>query len=265
VRRNPRTCEFAPLWLDLPKGAVKGTVFEGQNKIKLGTHCQSESVFRQYLLKEYLANRLLNTLTPMSLRVRLARVTYADTDASRKPFTTLGIFYEDVDDLGRRMEARELPVPRQTFQCVDQPALLSMSLFQYMIGNTDYSIMQLHNVIMLDDASGIRYTVPYDFDYSGLVGAHYAVPAKGLDLPSVRERMYRGPCKTEAEVDQALKPFRERQADLLALPGSLAAYGLDEGTRRNAEKYLNEFFDLINRPGRAKKVFVTDCNPIAGM
>jgi len=148
---------------------------------------------------------------------------------------------------------------------VDQPALLFMSLFQYMIGNTDYSIMQLHNVIMLDDAGGIRYTVPYDFDYSGLVGAHNAVPAKGLNLPSVRERMYRGPCKAEAEIEAALKPFREKQAGLLALPGLLAAHGFEDGTRRNTEKYLGEFFDLIGRPDRVKKVFVTDCTPIAGM
>jgi hypothetical protein len=264
-RRMPRTCEFAPLRLEFTKHGVKGTVFEGQKHLKLGVHCQSEGVYRQYVLEEVLANRLLNTLTPRSLRVRLARVTYADSNAGTKAFTSIGVFYEDISDLAKRMEARELPVPRQAFQYVDQPQLMFMSMFQYMIGNTDYSIMQLHNVIMLDDARGIRYTVPYDFDYSGLVGAHYAVPAKELNLPSVRERMYRGPCKTEAEVDEALKPFRERQAELLALPASLSAHGLDEGTRRNTEKYLGEFFDLIGRPDRVKKVFVTGCNPVAGM
>jgi len=36
-----------------------------------------------------------------------------------------------------------------------------------LIGNVDYSIVTLHNVIMLDDAMGRRSTVPYDFDYSG--------------------------------------------------------------------------------------------------
>ena len=265
VRRNARLCEFAPLRLEFPKEGVKGTLFEGQGAIKLGTHCQSEDVYQQYVLKEYLANRLLNTLSPRSLRVRLAQVTYADTAPGRKPFTRLGIFYEDVSDLAKRMEARELPVPQQRFQYVDQPALLFMSLFQYMIGNTDYSIMQLHNVIMLDDARGVRSTVPYDFDYSGLVNAHYAVPGKELNLASVRQRMYRGPCKTEAEVAQALQPFRDKQADLLALPASLVAFGLDDGPRRSTEKYLNEFFDLISRPDKVKKVFVTDCNPIPGM
>jgi hypothetical protein len=265
VRRNARLCEFAPLRLEFPKKSVAGTILAGHGHLKLGTHCQSEGVYEQYLLKEYLANRLLNTLTPRSLRVRLARVTYADTDAGKKPFTRPAILYEEVGDLAKRMEARELPVPRQTFQYLDQPALLFMSLFQYMIGNVDYSIVTLHNVIMLDDARGVRSTVPYDFDYSGLVNAHYAVPGKELNLASVQQRMYRGPCKTEAEVTQALQPFREKQADLLALPASLVPLGLDEGQRRSAEKYLNEFFDLIARPDRVKKVFVTDCISIAGM
>jgi len=263
VRRKVQLCDFAPLRLELPKDQVKGTVFEGQGAIKVGTHCQGDGVYQQYMLKEYLANRLLNTLTPRSLRARLAHVTYADTASGKTPFTKLGIFYEDADDMAKRMDARELPVPRQMFSGVDQPSLLFMSIFQYMIGNTDYSILTLHNVIMLDDAKGVRYAVPYDFDYSGLVYAHYAVPGKELGLSSVRERMYRGPCKTEAEVDQALAPFRARKDALLALPASLP--GIDEGHRKNVDKYLNEFFELISRPDRVKRTFVTDCKPIGGM
>jgi hypothetical protein len=265
VRRDPRTCGFAPLRLELPKDKTKGTVFEGHGKIKLNTHCHGDSVFEQYTLKDYLANRLHNALTPRSLRVRLARVTYAETAGGKEPYTKLGILFENADDLAKRMAARELPVPRQTFQYVEQRQLMFMSMFQYMIGNTDYSIIQLHNVIMLDDATGVRYTVPYDFDYSGLVGAHYATPAKDLNLASVRDRLYRGPCKSEAEVAEALQPFRDKQAELLALPATLTQYGLTEGQRKDAEKYLNEFFELVNKPDKAKRTFVTDCKVTAGM
>jgi hypothetical protein len=265
VRRDPRTCGFAPLRLELPKDKTKGTIFEGHGKVKLGTHCQGDGIFQQYTLKDYLANRLHNALTPRSLRARLARVTYAETNGGKEPYTKLGILFEDVDDMAARAEARELAVPRQMFQYVEQRQLMFMSMFQYMIGNTDYSIIQLHNVFMLDDAKGIRYTVPYDFDYSGLVGAHYAVPAKGLNLPSVRDRLYRGPCKSEAEVNEALQPFREKQAELLALPATLTQYGLSEGQRKDAEKYLNEFFELVNKPDKVKRTFVTDCKAIAGM
>ena len=263
VRRNNRTCGFAPLRLEFPKDQLKGTIFEGQRAVKLGTHCQDADVFQQYMLKEYLASRLLNTVTPRSLRVRLAHVTYTDTAAGKKPYTMLGIFYEDADDMAKRMDARVLPVPRQMFNGLDQAQLLFMSLFQYMIGNTDYSILMLHNVIMLDDAKGVRYVVPYDFDYSGLVYAHYAVAAKALELSSVRERLYRGPCKTEAEVESALQPFRAKKDELLALPASLP--DIEEGHRKNVEKYLNEFFELISRPDKVKRTFVTDCKPIGGM
>jgi hypothetical protein len=66
-------------------------------------------------------------------------------------------------------------------------------------------------------------------------------------------------------VQRALGPFREKQAELLALPASLVPLGLDDGHRRSAEKYLNEFFDLIGKPDKGKKVFVTDCRPLDGM
>jgi hypothetical protein len=263
VRRNPRLCEFAPLRIEFSKDAVKDTIFSGLDFVRLGTHCQSEGVYQQYTLKEYLANRLLLTLTPRALRARLARVTYADTDAAKKPFTRFGIFFEDADDLAKRMEAREEQVERLMFGVLDQPSLLFMSLFQYMIGNSDYSILTLHNVVILRDARGVRYAVPYDFDYSGLVAAHYAVPAKELGLASVRDRLYRGPCKTEGEVEQALQPFKDKRAELRALPASLP--DLDDGHRKSTEKYLDEFFELIGRPDRVKKLFVTDCRPIPGM
>jgi hypothetical protein len=263
VRRNPRTCEFAPLRIEFPKDGATDTVFGGLDFVRLGTHCQSEAVYQQYTLKEYLANRLLFTLTPRAQRTRLGGVTYADTDAGKKPYTRLGIFFEDADDVARRMEAREEKVERLMFGVLDQPSLLFMSLFQYVIGNSDYSILVLHNVMIFRDSANVRYAVPSDFDYSGLVYAHCAAPAKGLGLASVRDRMYRGPCKTEAEVEQALEPFRKTQAELLALPASLP--DVDEGHRRNAEKYLDECFELIGKPDRVEKTFVTDCKPIVGM
>jgi hypothetical protein len=265
VRRDPRMCGFAPLRLELPKDKTKGTIFEGHGKVKLGTHCQGDGIYQQYTLKDYLATRLHNALTPRSLRTRLSRVTYAETGGGKEPYTKLGILFEDVDDMAARAESRELPVPRQMFQYVNQPQLMLMSMFQYMIGNSDYSILALHNVIMLDDSKGVRYTVPYDFDYSGLVDAHYAAPAKGLPIASVRDRLYRGPCKSEAEVNEALKPFREKQAELLALPATLTKYGLSDGQRKDAEKYLNEFFEIISKPDRVKRTFVTECRTGGGM
>jgi hypothetical protein len=263
VRRNVRLCDFAPLWIEFQKADVKGTVFQGQRAIKLGTHCQSGDVFEQYVLKEHLVNRISQVLTPRSLRSRLAHITYVDSSGGRKPFTKPGIFFEDVDDVARRMEAREEARLNLMFRYLDQPSLLLMSLFQYMIGNTDYSIIKLHNVRILVDAERRLYPVPYDFDYSGLVQAHYATPAKVLDLSSVRDRRYRGPCKSEAELQPAIDQFLGKKDEILALPAAIP--GLADGHRKGAEKYLNEFFDLISRPDRVTRTFIKDCEKLTGM
>jgi hypothetical protein len=263
VRRNVRLCSFAPLRLEFKKSDVKGTVFQGQTAVKLGTHCQGDDIYRQYGLKEYLANRLYNVLTPRSVRARLAEVTYADTAPGKKPFTKLGIFFEDEDDVAKRMEGREEARQGLMFGQVDRATLLLMSLFQYMIGNTDYSILKLHNVFIISGADGRRYTVPYDFDYSGLVDAHYAVVTKELGLASVHDRMYRGPCAPEAALRPTVDQFLAKKEELLALP--LAMPGLEEKHQRDAVKYLNEFFETVSRPDRVTRVFLKDCNPIGGM
>jgi hypothetical protein len=263
VRRNVRTCEFAPLKLDFTKSEMKGTIFQGIGALKLGTHCQGSDVYEQYQLKEYMASRIYNLLTPRSLRPRLAHVTYVDSTGAKKPFTKLGIFFEDADDMAKRVDAREEPRQRVMFRFFDQPALILMSLFQYMIGNTDYSIVVLHNVIILVDTNRVIYPVPYDFDYSGLVYAHYATPGKILGLTSVRDRLYRGPCKTEAELEPAVAQFMARKDEILALPAAMP--GLDEGHRKNAEKYLNEFYEQISKPEKVRRTFVADCKRLDGM
>jgi len=263
VRRNPRLCDFAPLRLEFQKADVEGTIFEGQRAVKLGTHCQNPDTFGVYTLREHLANRIFQVLTPRSLRSRLVNVTYVDSTGGKAPFTKLGIFFEDVDDMARRMEAHEEARQGLAFRTLDQPSLLLMSLFQYMIGNTDYSIIALHNVKIVVDVERRLYAVPYDFDYSGLVEAHYARPAKVLDLVSVRDRMYRGPCKSEAELRPAIERFLAKKDEILALPAAIP--GLEEKHRKNAEKFLNDFYETISRPDRVDRLFGKGCKPIAGM
>jgi len=105
--------------------------------------------------------------------------------------------------------------------------------------------------------------MPYDFDYSGLVNAHYAVPGKALELTSVEDRLYRGPCVPEAEFQAALAPFREKKDEVLGMPATIP--GLDDGPRKSTEKYLREFYELIERPDRFGKVFLEGCKTIRGM
>ena len=70
-------------------------------------------------------------------------------------------------------------------------AILLASVFMYMVGNTDWSLPYLHNIRVFQNFTSY-IAVPYDFDWSGIVDAPYAVPDYRLNIKSVRDRIWRG-------------------------------------------------------------------------
>jgi hypothetical protein len=194
-------------------------------------------------------------VSPIAFRARLAKVTYVD--AAGKPLTTrYGMFIEDDSDVARRAEARSVDLPRTLYKDLDPESLMTMSLFEYMIANTDVSVYVLHNVKLMVTEQHTTYPVPYDFDYSGLVNAPYANPDPKLGISTVRDRIYRGPCGSEAEFDRVLEKFRAKKADVMALYDTLP--DLTPGYRKQARSYLEEFYSAIDR-SRVKKTLVDGC------
>jgi hypothetical protein len=257
-RRSPKLCDFTPLKIDFVREQMAGTVFAGHNDTKLGTHCRTSSAFEQYVLKEYSAYRVLNLLTPQSFRVRLARVTYVDV-ATKKPIVTrYGMFTEDETDLARRMEGRITEQREFRFRHVDADYLLLMTLFEYMIGNTDVSIYSQHNVRVVETPAGKRYPVPYDFDYSGLVNTIYAQFDKALfKINSVRDRVYRGPCRPPEELETFLAKFRAVRPQVMDFYDALP--DLSDNSRREVKDYLDGFYRTLDRPTDVKRAFIDGC------
>ena len=180
-----RNCDFVPIHLDFPRGnEIAGTIFEGQTTLKLGTHCRGDREYDNYTLKEYLTYRLFNLVTPLSFRARLARATYVDAKTKKTVSNRYSIFIEHENEVARRFGGRIVELPRITFNDLDAPTLNRMMLFEYMIGNTDFSIWALHNVRIVQDKNRKLFPVPYDFDLSGLVHAPYAAPDPRIGLRS---------------------------------------------------------------------------------
>ena len=255
-RRAASTCTFAPLRIEFT-GKIDGTVFEGHKSLKLGTHCRDVDSYEQYVYREYAAYKIFNRITTRSFRARLATATYVDA-SNNKPMTTrAGLFLEDDDDVARRLDGETSELQDLSFGHVDGESMVLLSLFEYMIGNTDMSLAKLHNIILVRASNGTVYPVPYDFDYSGLVNARYAVPAKALNLPTVRERLYRGPCMTEENIAPYLTRMRSLRDGVMALYDQIP--GLDPGYRKDARGYLDQFFRIIDRPGDARRAFVDSC------
>jgi len=256
-RRNPAVCSFAPLRLEFQKEQMTGTVFGGHSALKLGTHCRDVGEFEQYVLREYTVYQIFNLLTPRSFRARLAKVTYLNA-ADKKPVAVrYGMLIEDEDDVARRMEGRISETMKLTFRYLHPDTLTLMMLFEYMIGNTDLSISAQHNVRVVDTPTGVRYPVPYDFDYSGVVDTTYSVADKRLGIQSVRDRLYRGPCRTAAELEPFFVKMRAAKPDVLALYDGLA--DLNNSYRRSAKGYLEEFYRTIDRPREVKRAIIDPC------
>jgi hypothetical protein len=256
-RRMARNCSFVPLRLELPREETAGTVFEGQTTLKLGTHCRDDKVYEQVTLREYLTYPLFNLVTPRSFRARLAQGTYVDAKSGKQVAARHAIFIEHENDVARRLGGRIIEIPRTEFKDFHAETLNTMMLYEYLIGNTDFSLYANHNVCFVQDPERALYPVPYDFDLSGLVNAPYAIPDRRFGIRSVTDRLYRGPCRTTDELEPVAEKFRAKRGEMLTLVDSMS--DLDSALRREMKDYLEGFFRSIERPNAIKRQFVDGC------
>ena len=267
TRRLKITCTFPPLRVEFTSKPAAASLFKGQKRLKLTTHCRSSSQHQQYVLLEYAAYRLFNVVSPHGLRARLAAVDYAEPDG-RAVISRLGFFVEDGDDAAKRnglVEAR-MP-PRISPSQLDPVAAARAALFEYMIGNLDWSMRAgpqgdacCHNFRLMAASAAAQtglVPVPYDFDYSGLVNAPYAQPPEGFTIGSVRERRYHNYCMHNPQLIRVAAEFRAKRAELLAVIASIPQ--LDEGRRRSATAYLEGFFRDIATDQELTKRVLRDC------
>lgn len=256
-RKAKENCTYPPLLLNFSKDA-KNTLFDGQDKLKLVTPCRGD----KYVVREWLVYKLYNLLTPRSFKVRLVRVTYEDSDSkSKKNEPLYGMLIEDEEQMAKRNNAvsvvGKVVRPEQT----QKKDFLNLAVFEYMIGNTDWSVQYLQNVkLIASDSLAIPVTVPYDFDHAGIVGAPYALPAAELLLSSTRERRYRGYCIQDMnQFTEVIATFNQRKEDFYKVYTSNKL--LEESYLKSTVKFLDDFYKTINDPKRLKSEFQYPCDP----
>jgi hypothetical protein len=251
-------CPFPPLRLNFPVATVAGTVLEGQDKLKLVTHCREQEFHEQNVVEELLAYRIYNQLTDVGFRVQLAFITYLDTSGRNRPLSRLGFLIEDEDQMAVRLGGQMLEVPQASPDQFQPRQAGLMYLFQYMIGNTDWSMVGFHNTKVM--RIGREYfPVAYDFDFSGLVNAPYAGPNPTLAHlhDSVRERVFRGFCSARIDYDELFDLFQERREPILDMIRTQP--GLSERSANTAVRYIQEFYRELDNPGRFKSKIQAAC------
>ena len=243
-RRDPQVCRFPPLMLNFPQETMHNTVFGKVDKLKLVTHCVGED----YLLREYLVYKLYGTITEQSFRVRLCQVDYEDVEGKRKPERRYAFLLEDDDEMARRNNGSIMPKELLVrMDGTNELAMAKLALFQYMIGNTDWSVPFRHNIKLLSlSPEATPIPVPYDFDYAGIVSAPYAVPPPELGITSVRQRLFRGYSFTDNVYQEVVACFNRHREDFYAI--YLQSSLIDEKSRKQTLKFLDGFYETINNP-----------------
>jgi hypothetical protein len=267
-RLQRRVCGFPNLRLNFKQGQLENTLFAGQDKLKLVAHCQDKrDEYEQFTLQEYLIYRTFNLLTDQSFRVRLARITYIDTEGKRDSLTRYAFLIEDAEQLAARHGWQLLEVPVVPPYQEDQPSLTLFEVFQFMIGNTDWDPFSAvegenccHNAYLIGTMAGPVIPIPYDFDWSGVIDAPYARPDPMLGIRSVRQRRYWGVCRPPEEIGAVFPLFNDQRA---AIYDMWQGQGdLEERKLRRTIEYFDEFYEIINDFGKANREMVRECRPV---
>ncbi len=243
-----RFCQMPPLLITFPKKELQSAGMNRHNDLKLVPHCMDNEQGDACILREYLAYKLYQILTPHSFRVQLLQVKYRNS-RDNTSLTRYALLLEDEDDLKERLGGKFCNACYGLDSEQFQPEHARLhDLFQYMIGNTDWSVPMHRNLKILTFQLDSNYLiVPYDFDFSGLVQAPYAIPDQTLGIHTVRERIYLGFPYPPEDLEPTIKLFEERKPALLRVVRNFKLLDVEE--RQNMIQYIESFYKCCINAG----------------
>ena len=258
--RRLKLCNQAPLWINVKKTEEVFQLMDDLDKLKLVVPCRSPNMYQQYVFSEYLVYKLYNVITDNSFKVRMVRVNYSDTSGKLKPGHSYTFIIESHKSLAKRRQSMPIKNKDLGMKMIDPESAALLYLFQFMVGNTDWSINDLHNIKLLktlDPMIPNPIAVPYDFDYAGLVNTYYAVPGEHVDVDKVTEREYVGNCLPDEVMNDAIDQFLSKKSEVMALVEELNY--LTRGQKKVSLNYLEEFFEILEDPDRYRYEILQHC------
>ena len=259
-------CKLPPLGLNFKKSEVKDSVFKGQDKLKLVAPCDKTNRSQQQVVLEYLAYKSFEQLTENSLKTRLVRISYIDSDGKLKPWTHLGFIIEHEQKFAKRLDLKPVHVEKIHSSKLDLKATALVELFQLLVANNDYSTIRgpsgkdcCHNIELLakEGATNNYIPVPYDFDATGLVNARYAMPPESVPIKSVRKRYFTGRCKAVENWTYAIDRMQTERNNILNLFAN--SKELEPSFKQRNTKFIKEFFTLLDTPNRVDREILGRC------
>ena len=253
-------CYLPPIRIDFSEEDYEVDLFNDFGKVKLVSTCEKASINEQWLIKEFLAYKIYEILTDISFKTYFLKINFKDSQDNKKPFTSYSFILEDIDDVAKRHNAVEIENQGLIPANMDRPTMNLFSMYQYLISNVDWHIPNLHNVKLiksLDHHIPAPMPIPYDLDYCGLVNTNYAVPREGLPIETVRDRYWIGNCLPDEEYDEIVQIFLDKKEDIYKIFEDCDF--LDKLNKSSSVKYIDEFYELIEKGEKAKNTILSNC------
>jgi hypothetical protein len=252
-------CDFPPIRLNFAGKDTKTTVFDGLDKPKLVNYCRDNDQYEQYMLQEAQLYRIYQLLTPISHRIRVARITYVDSAGGKKEAERYGMIVEDPDQLANRLMAKPIKTKGASVADMEPQELALAYMFLYFIGNLDFSFNGLHNTELLGTMDGRVLPVAYDFDYAGAVNASYAVPPPNYGVGNVRTRKFLASCEISPEFPGAVNRLIEKKDAIYALYRDDVGKLMSPSIVRETLGYFDDFYDEVKSQKDAERNIFRKC------
>lgn len=236
-------CTMPSIWLNIGHAGIKADSLQDVVRMKMVVRCKNAAQYEPYVLREYLVYKIYNIITPLSYRVRLVKLTIIDTGKGNEVTEDWAFLQEPDELMSQRLNVQMIKNDKFSMSNVNPEVINSLSMFQYMIGNTDYSVTGQHNLqIMTIKEYGPTgfIPVPYDFDYSGLVNTDYAAPSEALGTTSVQERYYLGPCRPKQVHEETIQELAQFYDEIMEYINDFEY--LDDKEKADMKEYLDGYF-----------------------
>ncbi len=242
-------CYFTPIKMKIKKSDIKGSLFKGNKKLKLVMPCGLGSSDNDHIIKEYLAYKMYEIISPYNYKTRLLDIDFEENKGNKtKNYTLKGIFIEDIKKVADRHDGKVLKTNMHPLNQDDLESVRN-AFFQFLIGNTDFSTSAQHNqkLIYVD---GRLIPIPYDFDMTGLINARYAhvgsVNNEPLPINSVTDRLYRGFKRDLQIIQQVRNEFLDNRISLLETVDGVEPYFEDSKNFIEAKNFILDFFKIMS-------------------
>jgi hypothetical protein len=254
-------CYYPPIELNFKKADFGYSDLDKISKIKMVLPCKAGVANEKYVLREYLVYKMFNVLTDTSFRVRLLKLTCIDSEKKRKTYNQFAFLIEPVDMLTKRTNSMQIKSKALNQKNIVPRIMDRLAIFNYMIGNYDWSVPGQHNLKVIKpliiDTLHRAIAIPYDFDWTGIVDASYAVPAEIVGVETVRERLFTGVCRTRDVYENELKEFVAHKDEFYRLVNDFEYF--DKRDKKDITNYLDQFFDHLTGYNNVVDIFLRTC------